>query len=740
MNDLPPISDLTPEMGSEERVQSQELSLRRLRPPLRVVGYEQEQFMGRGAFGEVWSAIDSNSGRRVAIKFYSRRGALDWANMAREVEKLRFLFTDRYVVQLLAVGWEANPPYFVMEYMPFGSLGDLTARGPLALEEAVKLFREIAVGLSHAHGKGILHCDLKPSNIMIDQDGWPRLADFGQSRLSHEQMPSLGTFFYMAPEQAEPRAMPDVRWDVYALGAILYQMLTGKAPHQTEESLAKLSSQDTIRNRLEAYSSLLQAAPKPTDHHHAPGVDAALAAIVDRCLSANPSHRFSNVQAVLDALKQRETRRAQRPMLLVGALGPALVVLVLMGISAWMFHEVLSGTERKLVDLTLESNSFAAHLVATRFALEIEKRWHILEGETGEPILQQSLARSGERVAKEPQPALQSWIEGRRKYWNTQFSAKTAAAYWFVLDDDGYLRAISPPAPDLIGRYFGYRDYFHGMGDERDRHAARQPIRQPHRSNVFHSLPANVISVAFSVPIYPEGKAGDPLGVLVMEADLGHFAEFMGSRNEFASIVDLRPDADGKAGLIAEHPELYERPAESRRYYVDAAMLEALEKLRAEHAAEDHGDKTPAAAASPANRSDDVFRNYSDPLFPQEGDNWLCAAEPVFVPRGGGRKYDAGWTILVEEKRSGRLAPLQSLWIYVVTRGLCALGLVVLILTALWGYVLMRLHAGDGITRYFRRLTRAPETPSLSLSARSEGSSELSERPDEKLSGGATHG
>lgn len=94
------VDQLTPVMGDEERQKSQELSLRRLRPPLKVPGYEQEEFIGRGAFGEVWSAVASNYGRRVAIKFYSHRGVLDWSNMAREVEKLRFLFADRYVVQL----------------------------------------------------------------------------------------------------------------------------------------------------------------------------------------------------------------------------------------------------------------------------------------------------------------------------------------------------------------------------------------------------------------------------------------------------------------------------------------------------------------------------------------------------------------------------------------------------------------------------------------------------------------
>jgi serine/threonine protein kinase len=161
----------TPRMGETERQRAQRLSLESLRPPFRVSGYEKEIFLGRGSFGEVWVAVDSNSSRKVAIKFYHHRGGLDWSLLSREVEKLRHLFSDRYVVQLLEVGWDANPPYYVMEYMERGSLEDQLRASPPTVAEAVNLVREVAVGLVHAHGKGILHCDLKPANIMLDQDG-----------------------------------------------------------------------------------------------------------------------------------------------------------------------------------------------------------------------------------------------------------------------------------------------------------------------------------------------------------------------------------------------------------------------------------------------------------------------------------------------------------------------------------------------------------------------------------------
>src|SRR5262245_6378238 len=163
-------------MSDTERAQARDLSLRGVRPPVKVPGYEQEQFLGHGAYGEVWVAVNRNSGRKVAIKFYTRRGGTDWAALAREVEKLRYLFSDRYVVQLFEVGWESDPPYYVMEYMEHGSLEDLLRTGPLSAHDAVHYFRDVAVALVHAHNKGILHCDLKPGNILIDHDRRPSTA------------------------------------------------------------------------------------------------------------------------------------------------------------------------------------------------------------------------------------------------------------------------------------------------------------------------------------------------------------------------------------------------------------------------------------------------------------------------------------------------------------------------------------------------------------------------------------
>src|SRR5439155_7962552 len=118
-----------------DRVKSQDLSLRRTQPPAKVPGYDPERLLGEGAYGEVWVATERNTGRKVAVKFYTHRGGLDWSLLKREVEKLAFMSADRYVIQLIEVGWDSVLPYYVMEYLVHGSLEErLNEHGALPLD------------------------------------------------------------------------------------------------------------------------------------------------------------------------------------------------------------------------------------------------------------------------------------------------------------------------------------------------------------------------------------------------------------------------------------------------------------------------------------------------------------------------------------------------------------------------------------------------------------------------------
>jgi hypothetical protein len=369
-----------------DRVKSQDLSLRKTQPPAKVPGYDPERLLGEGAYGEVWVATERNTGRKVAVKFYTHRGGLDWSLLKREVEKLAFLSADRYVIQLIEVGWDSDPPYYVMEYLGHGSLEErLNEQGALPPDEAIGLFREVATGLMHAHGKGVLHCDLKPANVLLDQDSRPRLCDFGQARLSDEQTPSLGTLFYMAPEQANlKQAVPDARWDVYALGALFYCMLTGEPPYRTDENVKRLESSGTLEERLTAYRQTIENAPKPMEHRKVPGVNRFLADIIDRCLAPQPARRYSNVQALLNDLDEWKRRKARRPILILGTVIP-LVLLVLMAVFGWKaFDSAMTASVQALTKRTNELHELAATYAAPAVAAKIHTRWGALSGAADE--------------------------------------------------------------------------------------------------------------------------------------------------------------------------------------------------------------------------------------------------------------------------------------------------------------------------------------------------------------------
>ena len=375
-------ADYTQQQSPADLQRSKDLSLERTRPPAEVPGFLLQRFIGSGAYGEVWAGIDRNTGRKVAIKFYAHRRGVDFSLLNREVEKLRFLSADRYVVQLLQVGWNSEPPYYVMEYIEHGSLDDLLlSHGTFTIPEAVEMFREIAVGLAHAHGKGILHCDLKPANILLDQDHRPRLADFGQSRLSHEQKPALGTLFYMAPEQADLEAVPDVRWDVYALGAILYTMLVGAPPHRNDTTVSQIDAAGDLSERLLRYRHAIRAAPPPSEHRRLPGMDRALADIIDRLLAVNPTDRFANVQEVLDGLAARERNRRNLPLMVLGFVGPLLVLLVTAFFSYLGYSRAVENAEQGYTDWALRNDRFAAKLAAERVTGRLGRYFEIARDE-----------------------------------------------------------------------------------------------------------------------------------------------------------------------------------------------------------------------------------------------------------------------------------------------------------------------------------------------------------------------
>jgi serine/threonine protein kinase len=694
----------TPVMGETDHEAARVLSLRGARPPVKVPGYDQEQFLGHGAYGEVWSAVSRNSGVKVAIKFYTRRGGRDWSSLAREVEKLRYLFSDRYVVQLLEVGWESDPPYYVMEYMENGSLEDLLRRGPLPVNEAVAYFREVAVALVHAHNKGILHCDLKPANILLDQDRRPRLADFGQSRLTNEMSPALGTLYYMAPEQADLTATPDARWDVYALGAVVYRMLTGEPPYYQD----RLPGGGNLEAQLHAYRQHLRHAPKPTAHRRVPGVDAELAGIIDRCLETTAADRFPDPQAVVTALDAWSLRRVRRPILQFTAAGFFLLLLMMVLVGGYLFHTTVRTARSEIIDRTLAGNRFAAHGEAEQMALETEHRWRVLEFEATDPRLRQWLreppATPPGQPQHQPQPhPLDAWLHSRLEKYNRDFRKGSEATLWLALDRQGRMRGMDDPQfAHLRYVYFGYRDYFHGQGvnlPETSEPPDPLPpiITAPHRSMVYRRKTSGRWAVTFSVPV-TDADRPEPIGILAMSIDLNPFDDSYDT-NRFSVLVDTRPDVSGRRGLIVRHPYMARLPSDTPD---DSFPLYYATSL--------------VAAAQQRPDAWQLIPDYRDPVErPPFSGEWLAAVEPVRV-RLGNDSIDTGFLVVVQERRDGVLAPVAWLQWRLVTGGaVAALFLVAVIVLMGAGTVAVL----DGtpksrVSRLLRRWAGLPTAPSAS--------------------------
>jgi serine/threonine protein kinase len=661
----------------------------------------------------VWLAIERNTGKQVAIKFYSHRRGLDWSLLSREVEKLAVLYTCRDIVGLQGVGWDSDPPYYIMEYLDNGSLATRLERGPLPVVEAIRIVTSVAQALVHAHGCGILHCDLKPANVLLDKDHVPRLADFGQSRLSHEQETALGTLFFMAPEQADLHAVPDARWDVYALGALLYQTLVGEPPHRSANFEERMSTTASLEKRLVEYQQLLKNSPKPIHHRQVSGVDKRLAEIVDRCLEFDPARRFANAQAVLDALHDRAQALARRPMISLGIAGPAVLLLALVPIAFLATDNAVFQAEKLTSKLTLDSNLTAAKVLARSLATDIEDRRQFLITLANDELssddatvngkhLRELIADAAGKPRESPErKALEGLLleykqfvdERRRK------SDGTLDSSWFLTDATGVQLWRDPPDERTIGRNYAWRDYFHGRNVDYPRDqvpADIKPIREPHVSLPFRSTAEGQrLKVAITAPVFDEQR--NVIGVLGRSIQLGDLLAEYKQTIQSSQLQTDQPIAlvDVRNGKLLDHPWVtpatpntpspLEQLSESDldKLVVDDSILRDFRELVQRVAQHDER----------VTQHDEVGGldrqvKYWDPvghIEPEFNDLWLASAWPV---------EGTDWVTIVQVRKSEARQPVQDLRNGLVVYGLWALVVCAGLIAVMWYFVLRAMANG----------------------------------------------
>jgi serine/threonine protein kinase/phosphoribosylformylglycinamidine (FGAM) synthase-like amidotransferase family enzyme len=444
-------TDPTFDLVAEQRQASLELAAPRLD------GYETLELIGEGTYGEVWRATETQTSVIVAIKRLRQQPS---EQCCQETEHLAKLNSVRGIVALRKVHLNAEPYCYVMEHLPGGTLTGLIARDKkLAFQDAWDKFRRMVEALCYVHRDGIVHGDIKPDNILLDSAGHPRICDFGQARALGSRGHVLGTPYYMPPEQARLEGLPDPRWDVYALGAILFEMLTGTKPRfdaaMTTLLTSPANSGTEARLRLEHYARNLEQNPTLDAHRHVCGVDSAVAKLVNRCLSLDFQDRPADANAVWKQIEQCERIRRSKPLFLFGGIAPAILFLVLGVVMLIGSQSLIKRITRQWESNIAKSNLAVAQAIGSAIRDSFDDRMKIVQ-DAARDVSWQTLDRSGmdselKRLYK----------ENRRQIFRWSFvdAQGDMVATFGRVGEDGKKSGVDATT---LGKNFSWRAWFHG--------------------------------------------------------------------------------------------------------------------------------------------------------------------------------------------------------------------------------------------------------------------------------------
>ena len=281
----------------------------------RLGPYEVLGPLGAGGMGEVYRARDTRLGREVALKVLPDEVSSDRQRLARFQQEARIASSLNHpnIITIHDVGESGGTSFIVMELAEGRTLRSLLASGPLATRRLLEVGVQVADGLAKAHAAGMVHRDLKPENVMLTGDGLVKILDFGLAKLDPATSPSasdeqatlerltepgtvVGTVGYMSPEQAGGDAV-DFRSDQFALGAILYELATGRGPFQR-------------RTPAETITAILREEPASLGSLN-PQTPPGLARIVERCLAKAPSRRYASSLDLARDLREELERQLE---------------------------------------------------------------------------------------------------------------------------------------------------------------------------------------------------------------------------------------------------------------------------------------------------------------------------------------------------------------------------------------------------------------------------------------------
>ncbi|MBN1206598.1 MAG: serine/threonine protein kinase [Myxococcaceae bacterium] len=488
----------------------------------RLGEYELLERLSRGGMGVVYRARHPTLERFVALKVLAEgelAGADALYRFRAEVEAAARL-DHPHIVPIYEVGEHEGRPFFTMKLLEGGSLAEHIERSRAEPRRAAELVATLARAVHYGHQRGILHRDLKPSNVLLDAAGRPYITDFGVARFLKEEAQVtqsgavVGTPAYMAPEQAAGRSRHSTTAaDVYGLGAILYELLTGRPPFEADTPVA------TLRKVLEE-----EPLPPRT---LAPRMDRELEAVCLKCLEKEPARRYGSAEELAEELERylrgeplmarrihplaRAWRWCRRHRALAGLLSTAVWLLLVTTVAALSVARVQEVDRR---NEELSTNSFAARAMAGTVLFRLEQYSDAVARAAERAELAGALVR-GELAALQDFCKALHWGYAEPRGEGELADDPAPFDYWFILDRQGTAVARWPSPPeDFLGRSFEFRDYFQGA-----RRLASQRRHEAYVSRGFASEADKKHRIAVSAPVYD--AQGAWRGVIVGMLDTG---------------------------------------------------------------------------------------------------------------------------------------------------------------------------------------------------------------------------